>query len=106
MEAKGEQLLQDLVNQEKTIIGKVDGAREQAAKLVQDAYAEAASLKAKATEKAEALFKDVMGKANAEAEIARGDILKKAKDEVSVLDNFAKANMDKAVKLVLGRVLP
>lgn len=106
MEAKGEQLLQDLVNQEKTIVGKVDGAREQAAKLVQDAYAEAASLKAKATEKAEALFKDMMGKANAEAETARGDILGKAKAEVGMTENLAKANMDKAVKLVLERVMP
>lgn len=106
METKGEQLLQDLVNQEKAVSAKVDGAKEQAAKIVQDAYTEAASLKAKATERAEALYKEVMSKAQAEADTAKSDVLNKAKAEVDVVVSLAKANMDKAVKVVLERVLP
>ncbi len=106
LEAKGEQLLQDLVNQEKAVSAKVDGTKEQAAKIVQDAYAEAAALKAKATERAEVLYKDVMTKASAEADAAKAEVLSKAKAEVEVVQSLAKANMDKAVKAVLERVLP
>lgn len=106
MEAKGEQLLQDLVNQEKAITAKVDSSKEQAAKLVADAHAEAASLKASATQKAEALYKEVMQKATADAEVAKNDLLAKAKQEAGMIESLAKANIDKAVKMVLERVLP
>jgi vacuolar-type H+-ATPase subunit H len=106
LEAKGEQLLQDLVNQEKAITAKVDSSREQAAKLVADAHAEAASLKASATQKAEALYKEVMQKATADADVAKNDLLAKAKQEAGMIESLAKANIDKAVKMVLERVLP
>jgi vacuolar-type H+-ATPase subunit H len=106
LEAKGEQLLQDLVNQEKAITAKVDGSKEQAAKLVADAHAEAASLKSAATTKAEALYKDVMQKANVDADAAKNELLAKAKQEASMIESLAKANLDKAVKMVLERVLP
>jgi vacuolar-type H+-ATPase subunit H len=106
LEAKGEQLLQDLVNQEKAITAKVDSSKEQAAKLVADAHAEAASLKASATQKAEALYKEVMQKATADAEVAKNDLLAKAKQEAGMIESLAKANIDKAVKMVLERVLP
>jgi ATP synthase H subunit len=106
LEATGEKLLQDLVNQEKSVVAKVEAAKEQTAKLVQEAHAEAASLKHKAMEKAEAMFKDIMSKAQTEAEAARADIVKKVTEEVSVIESLAKANRDKAVKAVMERVLP
>jgi vacuolar-type H+-ATPase subunit H len=106
LEAKGEQLLQDLVNQEKAITAKVDSSKEQAAKLVADAHAEAASLKSAATQKAEALYKEVMQKATADADVAKNELLAKAKQEASMIEQLAKNNMDKAVKMVLERVLP
>jgi vacuolar-type H+-ATPase subunit H len=106
LEATGEKLLQDLVNQEKSVVAKVEATKEQAAKIVQDAYAEAASLKAKATERAEAIYKDVMNKAQGEAEAARAAIVKKASEEVSSIDTMAKSNLAKAVQVVIGRVLP
>jgi vacuolar-type H+-ATPase subunit H len=106
LEAKGEQLLQDLVNQEKAITAKVDSSKEQAAKIVADAHAEAASLKTGATQKAEALYKEAMQKATADAEVAKNDLLAKAKQEAGMIESLAKANMDKAVKMVLERVLP
>jgi V/A-type H+-transporting ATPase subunit G/H len=106
LEATGEKLLQDLVNQEKSVVAKVEAAKEQAAKIVQDAYAEAAALKAKATERAEAIYKDVMSKAQGEAEAARAAIVKKASEEVSSIESMAKNNLAKAVQVVIGRVLP
>jgi vacuolar-type H+-ATPase subunit H len=106
LEAKGEQLLQDLVNQEKAITAKVDGSKEQAAKLVADAHAEAASLKSGATTKAEALYKEVMQKATVDADAAKNELLAKAKQEAGMIESLAKANLDKAVKMVLERVLP
>ena len=106
MEATGEKLLQDLVNQEKNVVAKVETAKEQAAKLVQEAYAEAASLKNKAMEKAESIYKEAMAKAQSEADAARAEIVKKANDEVGVIDSQAKANLAKAVQVVIGRVLP
>ena len=106
MEATGEKLLQDLVNQEKSVVAKVEAAKEQAAKLVQEAHAEAAALKTKAAEKAEAMFKDIMSKAQAEADAARSDIIKKATDEVGSVESLAKTNIAKAVQAVVGRVLP
>jgi vacuolar-type H+-ATPase subunit H len=106
LEAKGEQLLQDLVNQEKAITAKVDGSKEQAAKLVADAHAEAASLKSSAMQKAEALYKEVMQKATTDADAAKNEMLAKAKQEAGMIESLAKANLDKAVKMVLERVLP
>lgn len=106
MEARGEKLLQDLVNQEKSVIAKVEAAKEQAAKLVQEAYQEAASLKQKAMEKAESVYKDMMSKAETEAEAARASIVKKASEDVEKIESSAKNNMAKAVQAVVGRVLP
>jgi vacuolar-type H+-ATPase subunit H len=57
-------------------------------------------------QKAEALYKEVMQKATADAEVAKNELLAKAKQEASMIESLAKANLDKAVNMVLERVLP
>ena len=106
MEAQGEKLLQDLVNQEQALIAKVESARAQAAKIVEDAHTEADTIRAQARAKGEEILQAQTAKAKAEAATARDDVLNHAQADVDKVKAQAQANLDKAVALVMERVLP
>jgi len=106
LEAKGEKLLQDLVSQEAALMSKLDDAKAEAAKLIADAEGEAQGLIAKAKKSAESKAKKALDKAQAETEKVRESVLSEANAAVTATQANAKSNLDKAVNLVMERVLP
>ena len=106
MEARGEKLLQDLVGQEKTLMVKLDEAKKEAAQIIEKAQAEASSIIAKAREKSQTALKDQQEKTQAEADAEREEILGGIRSDVDALEKQSKKNTDKAVQLVMERVLP
>lgn len=106
MEAQGEKLLQDLVSQEQTLIGKVEDAKRQAEQIVQEAQEKAAQIKAQARQEAEQKAETQREEARAKSEEARQEALDGAKKEVETLESQAEKNKGDAVKLVMEQVLP
>lgn len=106
MEAKGEKLLQDLVNQEKVVIEKVDKARAEANSILEEARARANSILSTANDKIKQLQADKAQQSEADAETERTSVLDSVRSTVDDLEAKAKANSDKAVSLIMERVLP
>lgn len=106
MEAKGEKLLQELVNQEQELVKKVEAAKKKAAKILEDAHAESASIMERAHEKGDATVNERVTKAKEEAKQVHEEITAAAQKQVEVTQTQAKKGMKKAVDLVMERVLP
>ena len=106
MEAQGEKLLQDLVSQEQTLIGKVEDAKRQAEQIVQEAQEEASQIKAKARQEADKKAEEQREEARAKSEETRQEALARAKREVETLESQAEQNKGEAVELVMEQVLP
>jgi vacuolar-type H+-ATPase subunit H len=106
LEAKGEKLLQELVNQEQELVKKVDAAKKKAAKILEDAHAESASIMERAREKGDATVNERVTKAKEEARQVHEEITVAAQKQVEVTQAQAKKGMKKAVDLVMERVLP
>lgn len=106
MEAKGEQLLQELVSQEQALVKRLEASKKRAAKIIDDAHAESASIMALAKEKSEATLRQYTAQAKAEAQKIHDEILSKARQQVEAAQAQAKKGMKKAVNFVVERVLP
>lgn len=106
MEAQGERLLQDLVNQEKSLVGKVEAARAEAETIIEAARAEAGKTLEEARRKADELAaREAQGGAK-EADAAREELVRSARDAASALEARARAHVGRAVDLVMEKVLP
>jgi len=106
LEAQGEKLLQDLIKHEQSLLAKIEEGKSQAAKLVEAAKAEAANLLNEAGSKAESLTKEQAEKTNAESVSVRKSILDEAQRVAASVAATAKQHSDKAVKLVMERLIP
>lgn len=106
MESGGEKLLQDLVSHEQNLVAKVDSAKAEATKIVEEAGAEAQSLKERAEERGRALVDEQAAKLNTAAAEAREEILTQARADVAAIEGRAEKNLQQAVKFLLERVLP
>ncbi|MEZ4607115.1 MAG: V-type ATPase subunit subunit G family protein [Deinococcales bacterium] len=106
MEAQGEKLLQDLIKHEQSLLAKVEESKSQATKLIEAAKAEAENLLKEAKSKAEALAKAQVEKTQAEGEHVRKAILDEAQKVAADVAASAKQHRDKAIKLVMERLLP
>ncbi len=106
MEAQGERLLQDLVNQEKALVAKVEEARGRAREIVAEAEGEAERIVDEARTRAERDAEATAREAAAEAESERDQILGRATEAATSLEQHAEARRADAVRLVMERVLP
>lgn len=106
LEAHGEKLLQDLVNQEKSLVARVDDARAKAKAVIDQAQNDAAAAVAAAKEKAEQLARSEAEAGNTEAQAAQASIVSAAKEAAQALKLRADAHREAAVKSVLEKVLP
>lgn len=106
MEAHGERLLQDLVNQEKSLVAKVEDAKAKAKAAIDQAQSEAAAVLAAAREKAEQLARSEAEAGASEAQAAHASIVSAAKEAAQALKLRADAHREAAIKSVLEKVLP
>jgi len=106
LDTKGGSLLQELAEQERVLISKVEDAKKQASEIIEKAKLDAAKIKEDAFEKANLLALDAAEKLQAESEETRQAILNEVRSKVESIEAKATANREKAVKLVVERVLP
>ena len=106
MEAQGERLLQDLLAQEKSLIGKVDEANAKARSIVEKATAEAKAQVDAARAKAEAMAQSEAEAGRKEEESVRQSVVSYAKEAAGALEAKAAANLESVVAKVLEKVLP
>lgn len=106
LEAHGERLLQDLVNQEKSLVAKVEDAKAKGRDVVEKAQAEAAAVLTTARDKAEKLAQAEAESGRAEAEAAHATVVKAATEAAEALKLRAEANRAAAIDSVLEKVLP
>ncbi len=106
MDAQGERLLQDLVNQEKSLVAQVKDARSKAAGIIEAAEKERDKILQEARSTAEASATREAEAAAKEAEAAREAIVQVARDSAAALVVRAQAGKDRAVALVMEKVLP
>ena len=106
MEAHGEQLLQNLVNHEKSLVAKVEEAKREAADAVRDAEQQAEAIVVRARETADADARRQVESSRTEGEAIRIGVLETAQSEAASIAAQAKQNQRAAVSLVVERVLP
>lgn len=106
MEARGEKLLQDLVDHEKALVTKVEKTKAEAAAIIDRAQTEAESIRAGARERADTLAREQAAATQAQTDRVRADIVERAQGEARELEAKAKTNVKAAVKLVVERVVP
>lgn len=106
MDTQGEKLLQDLVNQEKSLVAQVEQARNQAKEILATANTEANEVRAKAADRAEEAVRTMIAEAEAEAGTIRAGVVSDAEQVVADLASQTTAKLDDAVNVVLEKVLP
>ncbi len=106
LDTKGETLLQELAVQERALVSKVENAKKEAAQIIEKAKQDAAKINEGAVKEAQSLSEKATSELNAEAETARQAILNDVATIVESINVKAKANQDKAVALLMKRVLP
>ena len=106
MDTQGEKLLQDLVNQEKSLVAQVEQARSQAKETIATAQQEANEVRANAVKQAEEAARAILNEAEQEAEKIRAEVVADADRVVQQLANQSKSQMERAVNAVLEKVLP
>jgi vacuolar-type H+-ATPase subunit H len=106
LEAGGEKLLQDLVSYEQNLVSKVDAAKADASKILEEANADAQSLREGAEERGKALADEQVDKLSSAAAEAREEILAQARADVASIEGRAEQNSQQAVQFLLERVLP
>ena len=106
MESQGEKLLQNLVDHEQALVAKVEGAKGEAAEIISEAEVRAKKIKADANARAETLSKEQAETTRVEGERSRKEVMDESERGVQTLRAQAEKHKDKAVKLVMERVLP
>ncbi len=105
-QAQGERLLQSLVDEEQKLLGKVEEARTEAARIVADAERRAAEVRQEALTRADRAAQERRDETERSSSAERGEILAQAERDIEGAEAGAQAAHDAAVKRVLERVLP
>ena len=106
MEAQGERLLQNLVDEEQKLLVKVEEARTEAARIVADAERKAADIRQEALTRADRTAQERRDDTERESSAERDEILGSAERDVQGAEAGAQGAHDAAVQRVLERVLP
>lgn len=106
LDTQGEKLLQDLVNQEKSLVAQVEQARSQAKETIATAQQEANEVRANAVKQAEEAARAILNEAEQEAEKIRAEVVADADRVVQQLADQSKSQMERVVNAVLEKVLP
>lgn len=106
MEAQGERLLQSLVDEEQKLLGKVEEARTEAARIIADAERRAADIRQGALTRADRAAQERRDETERSSSAERDEILGQAERDVQGAEAGAQGAHEAAVQRVLERVLP
>ncbi len=106
LEAPRDPLLQDLIHHEKTVVGKVEEARREAERIVNQAKADARTALERARREGDEFAKAEAERASKEAEAARERIVAEARESVATIERMGAERRSRAVAAVLEQVVP